>query len=114
MLNGGIILESFERWGLIELGEQESRILMVQFYSVRSYAGHVDGINDLDKQVFMDRFLRRYGLNAYHQERIEWEDAKILFQDLPSLSFDEFEQYLEIIAHQDQWIRYRIQSQCTN
>ena len=105
------ILESFERWGLIELGEQKSRILMVQFlFSPGAMQGIIDGINDLDKQVFMDRFLRRYGLNAYHQElRIEWEDAKILFQDLPSLSFDEFEQYLEIIAHQDQWIRYRIQ-----
>ena len=32
-----------------------------------------------------------------------------LFNDLTSLSFDEFEDYLEILAHEDQWIRYRIQ-----
>ncbi len=105
------ILESFERWGLLELREARSRVLLVQFsYTPEAMRDIIDGIKDLDKQLFMDRFLRRFGLNAYHQElRIEWDEAKGLFDDLPSLSFDEFEQYLEILMHEDQWIRYRIQ-----
>ncbi len=105
------ILDSFERWGLLELRESRSREILLQFlYSPEAMRGIIDGIKDLDKQLFMDRFLRRFGLNAYHQElRMEWDEAKGLFHDLPSLSFDEFEKYLEILAHQDGWIRYRIQ-----
>ena len=105
------ILESFERWGLLELREARSRVLLVQFsYTPEAMRDIIAWIKDLDKQLFMDRFLRRFGLNAYHQElHIEWDEAKGLFDDLPSLSFDEFEQYLEILMHEDQWIRYRIQ-----
>tara|TARA_B100000575_G_scaffold294556_1_gene311489 strand:+ start:15359 stop:17314 length:1956 start_codon:yes stop_codon:yes gene_type:complete len=105
------ILESFERWGLLELRKSRSRILLVQFlYSPKVMRDIIDGIKDLDKQLFMDRFLRCFGLKAYHQElRLEWDETKELFNDLSSLSFDKFEEYLEILAHEDQWIHYRIQ-----
>lgn len=105
------ILESFERWGLLELRESRSRVLLVQFlYSPEAMRDIIDGIKDLDKQLFLDRFLRCFGLKAYHQElRLEWNEVKQLFNDLPSLSFEKFEEYLEILAHEDKWIRYRIQ-----
>ena len=105
------ILKSFERWGLLELRENHSRVLLVQFlYSPEAMRDIIDGIKDLDKQLFLDRFLRCFGLKAYNQElRLEWNEAKKLFNDLSSLSFDKFEDYLEILAYEDKWIRYRIQ-----
>lgn len=105
------ILEFFERWGLLELRKSRSRILLVQFlYSPEAMRDIINGIKDLDKQLFMDRFLRYFGLKAYQQElRLEWNEAKELFNNLSSLSFDKFDEYLEILANKDQWIRYRIQ-----
>lgn len=104
------LLDRFNQWGIIEARERRERALILQFrYPAETMSGIIDQIQDLDKQLLVDRIFRSYGLPSYHERVvIPWSETQIWFKGLHAYEASMLESYLDILMQEDGWLRYEI------
>ncbi len=104
------ILDRFNQWGILEASEQGERALVLHFrYPAQAMSEIIDQIQNLDKQLLVDRIFRSYGLRSYHERIvIPWSETRAWFKGLNGYEASLLESYLDILMQEDGWISYEI------